>query len=404
VGSFDSLRYRNYRLMWTGAILSNVGTWMQAIALSWYVFELTHSPFWVSFVTFANFVPTILSPLGGVYVDRFDRRRILLITQSLMMVDAAVLAVLAWAGHAGLTVVMVLTFGQGLAFAFNGPAWQAFVPSLVPPEALVNAIALNSAQFSLARVIGPAVAGVLIGVTGPGLVFGINAISFVTVLIALVMIRLGPFIPGPRRSVRESLLGGLRYVWSKSRIKSMVAAIGVSSFFVAPVTALLPIYAADVYHHGAGGFGSLAASLGLGSVVGALVLGRMGNRIGPSVVAAALLALSTVSVLFAAIHSYVAGLGLMFLYGAGYLLVVSGTNSDIQLHVEEGMRGRVISIWVLAFGLLYPIGTLVAGTVADSFGAPRTTIVGAVVGGLWAVGMLVRYRGPAAHALPQPGS
>src|SRR5213593_4433920 len=134
MGSFDALRHRNFRLLFAGAFLSNVGTWMQAIALSWYVFLLTNSAFWVSFVTFINFIPTVLSPIGGVYTDRMDRKRILLATQSLMMVDAAVLALLTWLGDASLFAVMALTFGQGLAFALNGPTWQAFVPSLVPSD------------------------------------------------------------------------------------------------------------------------------------------------------------------------------------------------------------------------------------------------------------------------------
>jgi MFS family permease len=170
---------------------------MQSVALSWYVFVLTHSAFWVSFVTFVNFVPTVLSPIGGVFTDRLDRKRILLVTQTVMMVDAAALAVLAALGRASLFAVLALTFGQGLAFALNGPTWQAFVPSLVPPEAMVNAIALNSAQFSLARVIGPALGGVLIVSTGPGLVFGINAGSFMAVLIALAMVRVPRHKPPP---------------------------------------------------------------------------------------------------------------------------------------------------------------------------------------------------------------
>src|SRR5437867_5291798 len=176
---------------------------MQSVALAWFVFLITRSAFWVSFVTFANFIPTVLSPIGGVYTDRLDRRRILMATQSFMMVDAALLALLAWLHHATLFAVMALTVGQGVAFAFNGPTWQAFVPSLVPPEAMVNAIALNSAQFSLARVVGPAIGGALIVTAGPALVFGINAVSFVAVLIALALIRV-PHIEGIRvRNVGE---------------------------------------------------------------------------------------------------------------------------------------------------------------------------------------------------------
>jgi MFS family permease len=389
LGSFDSLRYRDYRLLWSGAILSNVGTWMQFVALSWYVFELTHSAFWVSFITFLNFVPNVFSPIGGVLTDRVDRKRILFFTQTFMMIDAAVLAILVVTGVATLPAVGVLTFGQGLAFAFNGPAWQSYIPSLVPPEAMVNAIALNSAQFSLARVIGPAIGGALIIASGPGLVFGINAVSFVTVLLAMAMIRSRPRQPLAHRTLRDLLAGGIRYTWRQRRIRIMIATIAVQSFFGAPVTALLPIYAADVYGRGATGYGALAAAIGVGSVLGALLLGRLGTRSSPGAVAGSMVALGVALVAFASVPSFGAGLGLLVVYGAAYLFGISGTNSDIQLQVDESVRGRVLSIYMLAFGAFYPVGSLVAGVAAQTFGAPATTIVGAGVCLAW--GLRLRW-------------
>jgi len=406
LGSFESLRHRNFRLLWVGAFLSNIGTWMQSIALAWYVFLLTHSAFWVSFVTFVNFVPTVLSPIGGVYTDRLDRRRILFATQTFMMADAAVLAVLAWLHHATLFAVMALTFGQGLAFAFNGPTWQAFVPSLVPPDAMVNAIALNSAQFSLARVIGPAIAGAVIATTsnGAALVFGINAISFLTVIGALGLMRTAPFRPGERQRVREQLRSGFVYTWRHRRIRAMIAGIAVVSFSAAPATALLPLFAADVYGRGAGSYGSLAAALGLGSVAGALVLGRLGNRIGKRVIAAAMTSVGAVLLVFGATDAYPVGLAMMFLFGASYLLVVSGTNSDIQLAVDDQMRGRVISIWVVAFGVAYPAGSLLAGLLASVWGPQATAVAGAVVCAAWGLGMLRWAPGPSPRPALEPGS
>jgi MFS family permease len=389
LGSFDSLRYRDYRLLWSGAILSNVGTWMQFVALSWYVFELTHSAFWVSFITFVNFVPNVFSPIGGVLTDRLDRKRILLVTQAFMMADAAVLAILAWAGVATLPAVVILTFGQGMAFAFNGPAWQSYIPSLVPPEAMVNAIALNSAQFSLARVIGPAIGGVLIIASGPGLVFGINAASFITVLLALSLIRSRSHPAPARRTLRDLLAGGIRYTWHQRRIRIMIATIAVQSFFGAPVTALLPIYAADVYGRGATGYGTLAAAIGAGSVLGALLLGRLGSRSSPGAIARSMMTLAVALLAFALVPSYGAGLALLVLYGAAYLFGISGTNSDIQLQVDESVRGRVLSIYMLAFGAFYPVGALVAGLSAETFGAPATTVVGATVCFAW--GLRLRW-------------
>jgi len=406
LGSFDSLRHRNFRLLWIGAFLSNVGTWMQSIALAWYVFLITHSAFWVSFVTFVNFAPTVLSPIGGVFTDRLDRKRILFATQSFMMADAAVLAVLAWLHHATLFAVMALTFGQGLAFAFNGPTWQAFVPSLVPSEAMVNAIALNSAQFSLARVVGPAIAGAIIAASshGAALVFTLNAVSFLTVLAALWLMRTPPFRPGERRRVREQLRSGLDYTWRNRRIRAMIAGIAVVSFFAAPATALLPLFAADVYGRGADSYGSLAAALGLGSVGGALVLGRLGNRIGKRVIAASMASLGVVLLVFGSTSAYPVGLAMMFLFGASYLLVVSGTNSDIQLAVEDQMRGRVISIWVVAFGVSYPTGALLAGLFASAWGPQATAVVGAVACLSWGLGMFRWTPGPAPRSALEPGS
>lgn len=406
MGSFESLRYRNFRLLWTGAFLSNIGTWMQSIALAWYVFLLTHSAFWVSFVTFVNFVPTVLSPIGGVYTDRLDRKRILFATQTFMMADAAVLAVLAWLHHATLFAVMALTFGQGLAFALNGPTWQAFVPSLVPPEGMVNAIALNSAQFSLARVIGPAIAGAIIAASshGAALVFGINAISFLTVIGALGLMRTPPFRPAERRRVSEQLRSGIAYTFEHRRIRAMIVGIAVISFFAAPASSLLPLFAADVYGRGAGSYGSLAAALGVGSVAGALLLGRLGNRIGKRIIAVAMASVGSALLVFGSTAAYPVGLAMMFLFGVAYLLVVSGTNSDIQLAVEDDMRGRVIGIWVVAFGVAYPLGSLLAGALASRWGPQATTIMGAAVCMAWGLGMLRWGPGPAPRPVLEPGS
>jgi predicted MFS family arabinose efflux permease len=402
VGAFDSLRYRDYRRLWAGAVLSNTGTWMQFVGLAWYVFELTHSAFWVSFVTFVNFLPTVLSPVGGVYSDRIDRRTILLAAQALMMVLAAILAVLVWVDRAGLATVLVLTFGQGVGFAFNGPAWQSYLPNLVPPEAIVNAIALNSAQFSLARVIGPAIGGALILASGPALVFGINAVSFVAVLVALTLIRARPLPPREPRTLRDQLVGGLLYTWRHRRIRAMLAAVGVQSFFVGPVTALLPIYAAEVYGRGASGYGALTAATGLGSVVGALILGRLGQRSSPMAVAWCMAVQGLALLALAAIPSFGAGLALLTVYGAGYLFGLAATNSDIQLQVDEAVRGRVVSLYMVAVGALYPIGSLLAGVAADTVGLAATTVAGAAVCLGWGLGLARWWRGRAGGLLPAP--
>jgi MFS family permease len=400
MGAFDSFRYRDYRLLWTGALLSNVGTWMQTIALGWYVFQLTHSAFWVSFITFVNFVPIVLAPLGGAYTDRFDRKKILMASQAVMMLDALVLSVLAWTGHANLAAVMILTFGQGLMIALNSPAWMAFITSLVPSGTMVNAIALNSAQFNLARVVGPAIAGLIIGLSssGPSIVFTINAVSFLAVLAALYRIGPHPQQARKKQGVWELLRDGLAYTWQHERIRTMILGLGVMSFFAAPASSLLPVFAADVFHRGAGSYGSLASAAGLGAVTGALLLGRLGNRVSPSVVSAALVAVGVFLVLFASIAVYPAGLILIFLYGVAFLLFVSGNNSDVQLAVEEPFRGRVLSIWMLSFGAFLPLGSLLAGAAAEVWGAQATTIAGGVGCCLGGLAMLQRFRAAAGES------
>ncbi|HWC33000.1 MAG TPA: MFS transporter, partial [Actinomycetota bacterium] len=282
--AFHSLRFRDYRLLWAGAVISNTGTWMQNVALSWYVFTLTRSAFWVGAVAFASFFPMWLSPLGGVLADRFDRRRILLATQSVMMIAATALAVLVGTGRATLAPVMGLTLLGGFAFSIDAPTRQAFFPSLVPRDAMVNAIALNSAQFSLARVIGPAIAGTMIAAFGVAPVFWINAVSFLAVLAALTTVRERPrTMEG--EAPAQGLRAGLAYAWRHPVIRVLIASIAVLSVFAGPISALLPVFADEVFRRGPTGLGALAAAMGAGSVLGAIVLGRIG-RVRPRMVAA----------------------------------------------------------------------------------------------------------------------
>lgn len=377
MGAFHSLRYRDYRLMWVGSALSNAGTWMMWVALSWHVLQLTHSAFWVGAINFANFFPMWLSPLGGVLADRFDRKKVLLVTQSVMMVDGALLAVLAQLGRATLVPTLVLTLVLGFTFAADAPARHAFFPSLVPRDAMVNAIALNSAQFSLARVVGPAIAGPLVATVGVTPVFWINAASFAFVLGALWLVR-SPYRGAAPGRPGASLVEGLRYAWRHPLVRALLVAIGVYSFFGAPIQALLPVFAEDVFDRGARGFGVLAAVMGAGSVVGALVLGRLG-RVSPRLIAGGL-ALSGFALLgFASVPWFAVAVPLMFVFGAGYLFMVSAVSGQIQTAVDDAVRGRVVSVLMMLFGGVFPVGSLIGGAVADRIGAQTTVLVGAIV-------------------------
>jgi MFS family permease len=390
VGAFASLRHRDYRLMWIGSALSNTGTWMMWVALSWHVLQLTHSAFWVGAINFANFFPMWLSPLGGVLADRFDRKKVLLVTQSVMMVDGAALAVLAGTGHATLWPVLLLTLILGFVFAMDAPARHALFPTLVPRETMVNAIALNSAQFSLARVIGPAIAGPLVATVGVTPVFWANAGSFLAVLVALWLIR-SPYRGPEAGQPRVTILDGVRYAWRHPLVRAMLLAILVYSLFGAPIQALLPVFADEVFARGARGFGLLAAAMGAGSVVGAVVLGLLG-RVSVRIVGVGL-ALSGASLIaFASVGSFALAVPLVLVFGGMYLFSISAMNSRIQTSVDDAMRGRVVGLFMMVFGGVFPVGGLIGGAIADRIGAPLTTGVGAAVVLLWGLGLAWRNR------------
>lgn len=388
MGVFHSLRYRDFRVMWLGAALSNVGTWMMWVALHWYVLQATHSAFWVGAIDFAIFFPMWLSPFGGVLVDRFDRKKVLLVTQAVMMLEGIALAVLSQAGHATPRVVFGLTLIMGLAFSVDAPARHAFFPSLVPREAMVNAIALNSGQFSLARVLGPAIAGPMIALAGVTPVFWINAFSFLTMLGALLLVR-SPY-QGPEPGRPKATLGeGVRYAWRHPVVRAMLATILVFALFGDAIHVLLPVFADVVFGRGVRAYGWLVAVMGTGSVVGALILGRLG-RSSPRLVGLGLAVCGASLVALAAVGSFAAALPLVFLFGAAFLFTVSSANGQIQTSVDEAVRGRVVALYMTLFGGVFPLGALAAGAIADRIGAPLTTLAGGVVVIAFGIGLALR--------------
>ncbi|MGH2723723.1 MAG: MFS transporter [Actinomycetota bacterium] len=391
MAAFRSLRYRDYRLFWFGAFASNTGTWMQNIALSWYVLQLTGSAFWVGAINFANFIPMWFSPLGGVLADRMDRKKILLATQSAMLVAAVGLAIVTQLGTRSVVPAFLLTLFTGMAFAVDAPTRNSFFPKLVPAESMVNAIALNSAQFSLARVVGPTVAGAMVATVGVVPVFWINAASFLAVLAALAAIR-SPFDRAATAAAPPARLrDGLAYAWRHPLIRTMLVSIAILSLFGGPVAALLPVFAREVYGRGPRAFGHLTAALGIGSVIGAMALSRVG-RVRPGMVGGGLVLSGVALIALGSTTSFAAGLAMMLVFGGSYLFSISATNSQIQTSVDDLIRGRVVGLFLLAFGGLFPVGSLVAGTVADHVGVGITTIGGASLCLAWGILLLVRTR------------
>jgi MFS family permease len=365
--------HRNFALFWSGALISNTGTWLQNVALAWVVLELTDSAFWVSMVTFTQFIPTLLFGLfGGLMADRLDRRRVLLVTQTLAMTFAAALAVVTWTGHASVATLLPIIGLAGITMAFNAPSFQAIIPDLVPPRLILDAVSLNSTQFSVARVVGPALGGLLLAKYGAGWAFGANALTFLAVIAALLAIRTTRQDP-PTSSGARALFGGVRAAYASPAITALLVATAIVSLFGAPVIALLSVMAKHELGLGAGGYGGLFAMFSIGAVAGALATGVVVRRFGLRLaIGTGMGVLALLIAGFAASRNLAVSSLLLVGVGAVYTMSVSATNSGLQTGVPSSKRGRIMSLYMMAWGGLFPIGALIAGILASHIGAPRT--------------------------------
>jgi MFS family permease len=394
--TFQPLANRDYRLAFCGAVLSNTGTWMQNVAVQWLVYQQTGSAAWVGLATFAQFIPLFLAgPVGGVLADRWDRKRLLLGAQSWMMGWSVLLALLTLTGAITAKLVVATVLALGFGFAFHGPTWQSVVPHLVPRAQLTQAIALNSAQMATARILGPAIGGILIPLIGAGGVFVLNALSYVAVLAAVAMLRLPAREPAAQASILGELRGGIRYVRAHRELAWLLGAVLAVSLFAAPLVSLLPVYAEDALGGDARTLGMLMACLGAGSLVGALLLGALADRYRtPALVGGALILLGSATLLVAiAPLAGAAAMGAtaaaVMLCGGFRLVAVSASNSRLQMRADDLYRGRVLSLLFLAFGGGFPIGALAAGAAADVVGVQWVTALlglltvacGALIGG-----------------------
>ena len=387
---FSAMRHRNYRTYWFGQIGSLVGTWMQSVAQPWLVLELGGSPLQLGAVLALMFAPSMfLAPLGGVIADRVDKRRVLMVVNAVALVQASVLFVLAATGLVEIWHIYVLALLLGFVSAIEMPVRQSFVAELVPADDLVNAIALNSTSFNLSRVIGPAIAGLTIAAFGVAINFGINAISYLSVLISLWMLdgsalrRLDRPVAFP--SIRSSLTEGVRYAIATPTVLWPLIMLGGMAMFAMNFQTLLPIFTRDALALDSGGYGALFAAMGAGSLVGSLILAFITSQrpmltliIGGGAAFLALeLALGFVRSPLAA-FALVAGIGL------ASMLMVNTINVTIQNSVPDALRGRVMSLYVTVFAGTAPIGGLLAGALAESLGAAAAISLGA----LMAVGVL----------------
>jgi MFS family permease len=388
--SLRPLRSRSYALIWTAALVSNVGSWMQTVALGFVITRNTHDPLWTGAVAAAAFVPVgLLSPLGGVLADRLDRRRWLTATTLAEAAAAAVLAGAAATGHEAPVLLVGLAFAGGVASAIGFPTYQAILPDLVPPDDLMAAISLSSAQFNLGRVIGPALAGVVLVTGGASWTFAVNAASFGAVVVALALVRL----PARRHEqtaegVARRLASGARATWTIPPCRSAVGLIGLVAVIGSPFIALVPAVAVDGLHAGAGGTSALVTAQGVGAVLGALALAPLAGRFGRgTTVRRALVAFPVALAVYGAATRLDEATVALAVVGACYIGVLSGLNTVVQLHAPAELRGRILGIYMTMLGLGYPIGAVVEGWVAQSVGV-RAVTIGAGLALLGVLGMV----------------
>jgi MFS family permease len=378
-------RHRNYRLFFVGQLVSLMGTWMQTVAQGWLVYSLTHSPALLGLTTFCAQVPVFfVAPLGGMIADRVDRRRMLLLTQSLAMLQAGILAFLAISGWVKVWEIIALAFGLGLINAFDMPTRQSMTMDMVGREDLRHAIALNSMMFNLARVIGPSAAGALIAIVGEGVCFAINAFSFAAVLTCLLLMKFPPRVERDHKHPLREVLDGYRYSFTNPQIRSALALVAVSSMFGAAYLTLLPAFARDILHGQSTSYGTLMTSVGLGALIGAYLLSHVRERLlhlapilGSFCFGLGLIAFAQTHVLWLSV--------LVLLPTSCSLMLLGGTsNTIIQIAAGEHYRGRVISHYTQSFLGMMPWGSLMLGWAASHIGVSEAVTVGGALVALFA--------------------
>ena len=387
---FAALQHRNFTLLWVGLIVSNTGTWMQNVAQGWLVYQLTNSPFWLGMLALSFAVPMIALPLfGGAVIDRIDRIKLLYFTQTGAMLIAFILAILTWTNTITITHILIASFLGSVLLAFDNPARQALVPDLVPLRDLMNAISLNSATYTGAALIGPALAGVMLAPLGAGALFFLNGVSYLAVLVALASMRNVQAFGAGRvhATIGKSMLAGLSYAWKDKLILGLLGMSALAAIFGRSYQTLLPIFARDTWNSGPQGYGILLSTSGAGALVGAFGLASIRNvkRQGAILVVSGLIFSLTI-ILFAISPTLWMGAGLLFL--SGIAITVYGTiiSTFIQVIVPNEIRGRMMALYSITLIGLPSLGAMGSGSVAEmlggSAGAPRAVLMGGIIVGL----------------------
>jgi MFS family permease len=397
--AWRALRHRNFRLFFGGQSISLIGTWMTRLATSWLVYRLTRSALLLGTIGFAGQIPTfLLAPLAGVIVDRIDRRKVLVWTQALAMIQSLALAWLTLTHRINITEILVLSVMQGIINAFDMPGRQSFMVKMVEERTdLSNAIAINSSMVNVARLIGPSLAGLLIAATNEGWCFLVDGVSYIAVIASLLMMRVASTVESHSgTSMLVQLREGWNYVAGFAPIRTILLLFALLSLMGWPFMVLMPIFAAQVLHGGPHTLGFLMGAVGVGSLISALslVLRRSVRGLGKMIPIAAT-AFGIGLICFGLSTNLWLSMALLLLTGFGMMQGLTASNTIIQTLVDEKMRGRVMSYYTMAFVGMAPFGSLLAGALAHAIGAPRTVIVSGVaciLGGLWFWARLPRLR------------
>src|SRR5215831_7641984 len=378
--TFRALRHRNFRLFISGQVISLVGTWMQNAAQSWLVYRLTHSELLLGATWFcAQIAVFALGPLGGLVADRISRRKVVILTQALSMLQALVMGVLTLSGQVQVWHVLALAAGLGVINAFDMPARQALVIEMTSREDLLNAISLNSAVFNAARVVGPGVAGLMVAALGEGPCFLINGASFLAVIFCLAAMHLPKSCPREHPPVLRQLIDGFRYAAGHSSVRRILAVMGAATFAGMPGLVLMPFFADDIFHRGSRGYGVLMSAMGVGAVFGTLELARRTRAHGlASVIVYSGLTTGLAYLAFAASNSFYLSLAIMPFIGYSVMRQMASANTTIQTLIPEEYRGRIMALYAMTVVGLGPFGSLATGGLAHAYGARVTMVFGGV--------------------------
>ncbi|HEY3058421.1 MAG TPA: MFS transporter [Chloroflexota bacterium] len=397
--ALQSLRHRNYRLLWIGTIVSNSGDWMDQIALNWLVYLLSGSAVQLALLNLCRLAPIFVFTLvGGVVADRMERRRLLFVTQVVAMVLAVVLATLTILNLVQIWMVLVIAVGRGIVLSFNQPARQSLISELVPREDLRNAIALNSATLNLTRVLGPTIGGLLIATVGVAGAFYLNAASFVAVLYALALMRFPERAMKARKgSMLSELSGGFKYLAAHATLRTLVVLALVPFVLGMPYMTMLTVFASDVLQVGGGGLGLLTACSGVGAVAGALWVASQAQHVKLGrLMLVGMLSFGASLVIFSLSGWFWLSFAALLWVGASQQIYMASNNALIQTSVEEEYRGRVLSTLFLNRGMV-PLGTMIAGFGTSVFGVQAT--MASMGGALLVLALLVVWLSPAARDL-----